>query len=346
MLIYVIRRLLITIPILLAASVFVFLLATLTGNPLEPLLLQNPRPPQSTIDLEAHRLFLDRSFPERYWIWLTGFGADGCGWSPWFADSCNSGLLRGEFGPSVSAPRDIGEEVGSRFLTTVRLVTAALVSAISLAVVIGVLSAVRQYSKLDHGLTFVMFLALSMPLFWFAHLVKAAAIEVNNAVGDTLFFTIGATSSDTRGFTIWESLSDILGHLVLPTFALMLVTLAALARFQRASMLEVLSSDYVRLARAKGLRNRVVLRRHALRNALIPLATVSMVTIAGTIDGVVLTETVFQWRGLGTFFVASVQQDDVNAVMAFVMISGFIVIIFNLIADLLYAVLDPRIRYD
>jgi peptide/nickel transport system permease protein len=111
-------------------------------------------------------------------------------------------------------------------------------------------------------------------------------------------------------------------------------------------MLEVLNSDYVRLARAKGLRNRVVMRRHALRTALIPLTTVSLLVIAGTIDGAVLTETVFQWRGLGTFFADAVRRDDLYAVMAFVMITGVIVVVFNLIADLLYAVLDPRIRYD
>jgi peptide/nickel transport system permease protein len=348
MLVYSVRRILATIPILLVASFFVFWLASLSGNPLEPLLLRNPPPPESTIVNETNRLYMDQPFLQRYGTWLTGIGGNDCSASPgeWFASTCDVGLLRGNFGPSVDAAKDLGAEVGDRFVTTVRLVGAAMILAVVFAVIAGVVSAVRQYSKLDYSLTFVGFLALSMPVFWIGALIKEAGVWINDSTGIPIFYTIGATSPDTRSFTFMENLSDILGHLVLPTLTLMLVSFATLSRFQRASMLEVLNSDYVRLARAKGLRNRVVMRRHALRTALIPLTTVSLLVIAGTIDGAVLTETVFQWRGLGTFFADAVRRDDLYAVMAFVMITGVIVVVFNLIADLLYAVLDPRIRYD
>ena len=335
MLVYAIRRILATIPILLVVSFVVFGLASMSGNPLEPLLLRNPPPPESTILNETNRLYMDQPFLQRYWIWLTGIGGHG-----------DVGLLQGKFGPSVDAAKDLGSEVGSRFLITVRLIGAAMILAIVLAVVAGVVSAIRQYSKLDYSLTFVGFLALSMPVFWIGSLIKEFGVFINDQTGARIFYTIGATSPDTRGFTAMERFTDVLGHLVLPTLTLMLVTFAALSRFQRASMLEVLNSDYVRLARGKGLRNRVVMRRHALRTALIPLTTVSLLTIAATLDGVVLTETVFQWRGLGTFFADAVSRDDLYGVMAFVMLTGVIVVVFNLIADLLYAALDPRIRLD
>jgi peptide/nickel transport system permease protein len=335
MLVYTVRRLLATIPILLVASIFVFWLVSISGNPLEPLLLRNPPPPESTIINETNRLYMDQPFFQRYWTWLTGIGGHG-----------DIGLLQGKFGPSVDRAKDLGAEIGDRFLITLRLVGAALILAVVLAVFAGVLSAIRQYSKLDYSLTFVGFLALSMPVFWLGSLVKEAGVFLNDRTGARIFYTIGATSPDTRAFTAVERVTDILGHLVLPTLTLMLISFATLSRFQRASMLEVLNSDYVRLARAKGLRNRVVMRRHALRTALIPLTTVSLLVIAGTLDGAVLTETVFQWRGLGVFFADSVRRDDVYGVMAFVMLTGIIVVVFNLIADLLYAVLDPRIRYD
>jgi peptide/nickel transport system permease protein len=164
-------------------------------------------------------------------------------------------------------------------------------------------------------------------------------------VGRQLFFTIGATSADNRGFTTFEVFTDIAAHLFLPTLALMLTGYAQLSRYQRASMLEVLNSDYVRLARAKGLRNRTVIRRHALRTALIPLTTLSLLLIAGTIDGAILIERVFQWRGLGEFLVDSIARRDSFAVMGWLMLSGTIVVVANLLADIAYAYLDPRIRY-
>lgn len=332
---YITRRLAAAVPVLFAASVLCFLLVDISGDPLADLRFANPPVDEAVIEAEAERLYLDRSLPARYVLWMTGAGGRG-----------DIGLLRGEFGPSVRGPAfDIGTEVSARFLITLRLVTMALVAAIGIAIVSGVVSAVRQYATIDYVLTFVGFLCLAMPTFWFAALVKEAGVWANRQVGAQLFFTIGATSADTRGLTTFELFTDVAAHLFLPTLALMLTGYAQLSRYQRASMLEVLNSDYVRLARAKGLRNRTVIRRHALRTALIPLTTLSLLLIAGTIDGAILIERVFQWRGLGEFLVDSIARRDSFAVMGWMMLSGTIVIVANLLADIAYAYLDPRIRY-
>jgi peptide/nickel transport system permease protein len=332
---YIARRILASAPVLLAASLLCFLLVDISGDPLADLRLANPPVDEAVIAAEAERLYLDRTLPARYVLWTTGIGGRG-----------DIGLLRGEFGPSVRGPAfEIGGEVRARFLITLRLVMLALVAAIGLAIVSGVVSAVRQYATVDYLLTFVGFLCLAMPTFWFAALVKEVGVWANRQVGSQLFSTIGATSADTRSFSSFEVFTDIAGHLFLPTLALMLTGYAQLSRYQRASMLEVLNSDYVRLARAKGLRNRTVIRRHALRTALIPLTTLSVLLIAGTIDGAILIERVFQWRGLGEFLVDSIARRDSFAVMGWLMLSGTIVVIANLVADIAYGYLDPRIRY-
>src|SRR2546421_6294017 len=146
--------------------------------------------------------------------------------------------------------------------------------------------------------------------------------------------------------TSWGKITDIAGHMVLPTISLTLITYAGWSRYQRGSMLDVLNSDYIRLARAKGLRARQVMVRHALRTALIPLTTVTAIDIAGILGGAIVTETVFNWGGMGRYLITSVYLRDVNAVLGWLLVSGAIVIVFNIIADLLYAVRDPSIRYE
>jgi peptide/nickel transport system permease protein len=341
MLVYSVRRLLLVIPILLAATMFVFLLVDLSGDPVAELIFvaEATGEPLSEEAIEGirQRLYHDRTFAERYWLWLTGIGPN----------NGDIGLLQGKFGPSVRGTAfNIGEDITSRLLTTLRLVGFATILSIVLGIVTGVISAIRQYSKLDHTITFFGFLALSMPVFWFGVIIKEVGITINNLVGFRMFSTVGSQSTVREGFTAWDTFTDILGHLALPTITLSLLGYAVFSRFQRASMLEVLNSDYVRLARAKGLRNRVVMRKHALRTALVPVLTLVTLSIAGTVDGAVLTERVFQWQGLGTYFIDRLQNTDTFAVMGFLILSGTTVVIANLVADLLYAVLDPRIRYD
>ena len=334
MLAYSLRRLLVTLPVLLAATLFTFLLVDISGDPLEPLRFAVPPVPEETIRAEEIRLYLDRSTLERYWLWLTGWG-DTHG---------DIGLLQGHWGPSVSGT-DIGEQISTRFWITFRLVGFATVAGLGLAVFTGVVSAIRQYSRLDHVLTFIGFLALAMPTFWLAALIKEMGVWANDQMGRRIFFTIGATSPTYDRMSWWEKVTDVGGHLILPTLTLMLTGYAVISRFQRASMLEVLNSDYVRLARAKGLRYSTVMRRHALRTALIPVVTLSALTVSGALTGSVIVEIIFRWRGLGTFFVDALNSIDTYAVMGFIVLSGTLIVLANLVADLLYGVLDPRIRY-
>lgn len=337
MLVYTVRRLLAAIPVLLAASIFVFLLVSMAGDPLGNLLLRNPPPPPEVIEQTRADLYLDRSVPERYWLWLTGLGNT----------NGDIGLLQGKFGPSVRGSIvDVSHEITSKVLVTIRLLLLATLLGLVVGVASGVLSAVKQYSARDHTLTFVGFLAFSMPIFWLAALIKEAGVYLNDQMGTTVFYTIGATSADTRGLSTWEKFTDATGHLLLPTITLTIAGFVFFARFQRAAMLEVLNSDYVRLARAKGLTHRIVMRRHALRTSLIPVTTIGVLAVITLIDGAVLTETVFQWRGMGRLLVEAAGQRDTFMVMGIVMIIGLATVLANLIADLLLAVLDPRIRYD
>jgi peptide/nickel transport system permease protein len=325
---YTIRRLIAAIPVLFAASFIVFWLASLLGDPVRTAFGgRNPPVPKSTFDHEYARLHLKEGFFAQYWRWITG-------------------LLHGDFGPSVANDTtNIGHDIGDRLVVTLRLVFFAMLLALVLAVITGVLSAVKQYSKTDYSFTLLGFVFVSMPAFWIAVLLKQGAISINDATGYRFFSTIGERSPDPAPGT-WNAFLDIAGHMVLPTISLAFITYATWSRFQRASMLEVLNSDYIRLARAKGLSPRKVLVRHGLRTALIPMTTVSALGIAAILGGAIITETVFQWNGMGQYLLNAINTFDRNAITGWLIVSGFIVVMGNLVADLLYGVLDPRIRYE
>lgn len=326
MLAYTVRRFAVAIPIVLASTFVSFVVVALSGSPLSKLRARNPPVPPRVIRLEKQRLYLDEPLLERYWIWLTG-------------------IVQGDFGPSTRENVQIGAELIDRWLTTMRLVGGAVVLALLLAVIVGVVSAVKQYTATDYTATFFGFLFLAMPTFWFAVLLKQAGISYNNATDSQTFYTIGASSVFFTEPGTWEYILDILGHMVLPTITLALISFAAWSRYQRAAMLEVLGSDYVRFARAKGLGRRRVLVNHALRTALIPLTTVVALDFSVIVSGAVITEAVFQWRGMGTFLLTSVREQDVFAVAGWLLLVATTTVVLNLIADLLYALLDPRMGY-
>jgi peptide/nickel transport system permease protein len=320
---YAVKRLLLAIPTLIVSTFLIFVVCASFMNPTSFLFGHGQPPPPNVIKEERHKFWLDQGYFERYWHWITGI------------------VVHNRWGPSDQG-YNIGHEIFSRLWITSRLVIAAMVIAAILAVIVGVISAVKQYSITDYTLSFGGFLFLSLPAFWLAILLKEAGIHLNTAIGHQAFDTIGQ-----QGFGPGAgSFTDILSHLVLPTITLAAISFASWSRFNRGSMLEVLNSDYIRLARAKGLRNRTVMVRHALRTALIPMVTVMALDIAAIFGGAVVTETVFQWHGMGDFLVTSIQKQDQFAVLAWLLVAGFIVILFNLLADLLYAWLDPRIRYD
>ena len=325
MFVYALRRLFISIPLLLLSSMIVYVLVHFAGDPLRDLEGRNPPVPEAVLEARRVALGLDKPLVEQYWSWLTG-------------------VLHGDFGPSVKGI-DIAQDLTIRLGVTLRMVALAMLLAVVLAMIVGVLSAVKQYSPIDYTATLLGFLALSMPVFWLAALMKEfLAIKVNQAVGKTIVYTVGDRTPNLEG-SFFDKLPNIAGHLVLPTLALAAVSYAAWSRYQRSSMLDVLNSDYIRLARAKGLSRRRVLVRHALRCALIPITTVVALDVGAILGGAVITERVFAWHGMGEMLLTAVNDQDVNRLLAWLMVSAVIVVLFNLIADLLYAFLDPRIRY-
>jgi peptide/nickel transport system permease protein len=323
---YIVRRILAGLATLIVASFAVFLLVAVSGNPLANL-MANPHISPATIQAARLQLHLNEPLLERYWTWLTG-------------------VVHGSFGISTTG-QPVGSQLGARILVTLRMVLPATVIAAVIAVVIGVVSAVKQYSITDHVLTALAYVFYSTPVFVVAILLKDfLAVDVNNAVGHTLFYTIGQNNPGISG--AWPVFLDAVQHTVLPVLTLVLITYAGWSRYQRASMLDVMNADYVRLARAKGLTPRRVLYVHALRNALIPVITVMALDFAIIIGGAVITEIAFGWQGMGQFLYQGLTgpvSPDTNVVQAWLVVAAAAVIVFNIIADLLYAVLDPRIRY-
>jgi peptide/nickel transport system permease protein len=322
---FIARRLLITIPLVLLSSVLVFLLVANSGDPLADLRTRNPPVPPQVIAQREHELLLDKPLPQRYAIWFTNFA-------------------QGDMGKSVRGV-EVRPLLWQRLKVTLRMVVLASLLAIVLAIAAGVLSAVKQYTPTDYTFTFLGFLFLSMPVFWLAALLKEyGAIRLNKLFGEQVVYTVGAETPNLSG-TFMDRMANYAGHLILPTLALALISFAAWSRYQRATMLDVLGSDYIRLARAKGLSRTRVMTRHALRNALIPLVTVVAIDIGAVFGGAVITERVFSWQGMGALLVDAVGASDVNVLLAWLMVTSVLVVVFNLIADVLYAVLDPRIRY-
>jgi peptide/nickel transport system permease protein len=323
---YLLRRIAAGLLILFVASFLMFLLVSLSGNPLAQL-QANPQISRATIEAARLQLHLNEPLLQRYWLWLDGF-------------------LHGSFGTSTTG-QPVGAQVGARLLVTLRLVVPAVILSVIVGVLVGVVSAVRQYSFLDHALTGLSYLLYSTPVFVVAILLKDfLAVDVNRAAGHTVLYTIGENTPGTTG--TMNVVLDTTAHTVLPVLTLVLITYAVWSRYQRATMLDVLSADYVRLARAKGLSPRRVLYVHALRNALIPVITVISLDFATILGGAVITEVAFGWEGMGRFLLEGLtgpESPDVYVVQAWLMIAATAVIVFNIIADVLYGLLDPRIRY-
>jgi peptide/nickel transport system permease protein len=222
---FVIRRMLISIPVLIGSTILTFILVKASGDPLSYLKLRNPPVPKHTIALEEHRLGLDQSLPAQYWHWISNV------------------VLHGDFGQSIHPQDNIRNELFNALGVTARLVILSVIISLLLAVITGVFSAVRQYSITDYTTTFLGFLFLSMPVFWFAILLKQAGIWFNQNVSEGTFYTIGEKSVFLTDDSAWAHFKDVAGHMVLPTIVLSLAGYAGWTRFTRASMLEVLNSD-------------------------------------------------------------------------------------------------------
>lgn len=324
MLAYILRRIFYSIIVLFAATILVFLLVAESGNPLG-LLLANPKIPHKVIVQREQLLHLNDPLWQRYWIWF-------------------SHAIHGDFGQTI-AGLPVAPQIESHFYVTLRMVVIATVLAVILAIGFGVYSALRKGRFGDHAVTTTNFVFLAVPTFIIGLVLKEfVAIPINQHAGRTIFYTIGEQSPGLTG-SFWSRLPNYAGHTVLPVITLMLVSYGSWAIYQRASTLEVLDSDYVRLARAKGLHPRRVLTHHIVRNALISFTTVVALDFAAVLGGAIVTETIFGWQGMGVEFFNGVVTRDINVVLAYLLITTVCVIAFNLVADILYAFLDPRIRY-
>jgi peptide/nickel transport system permease protein len=255
--------------------------------------------------------------------------------------------VTGDFGRSSEDNEPVVDKLRRSIWVTLRLLGGALSIAIFLGVAIGVAAALRQYSRFDYLSTLFAFIFFSMPVFWLAAVLKDVAIRLNGWLEKAFeirpFFTVGEKTDYLTGgfFTVW---ADRLGHMVLPVMALVLIQVAGWSRYQRAAMLDVLSADYVRTARAKGLPPFKVILRHTLRNALIPIVTLVAIDFGLLMSGAVITETVFAWNGMGRLLLRGLIDRDANVVQAWLLVSAAMVVLFNLLADIVYGYLDPRIR--
>lgn len=324
---YLLRRVLAGILVLLVLSIGMFVLVALSGDPLAQL-RANPNVSPATIKSAAVQLHLNQPLAERYWGWLTGL------------------LRRGSLGTSYTG-QPVGPQIAQRLVVTLKLVVPAVILSVLLGVVVGVVSAVRQYKPVDHISTGLAYLFFSTPVFVLGLLLKDfLAVDLNKAAGHTVLFTVGESSPGITG--AGNVFVNEVQHAILPVLTLTLITYATWSRFQRAAMLDVLNSDYIRLARAKGLSPRRVLFVHALRNALVPVVTVVAIDFAALVGGAVVTEIVFSWYGMGQYLLNALtgaESPDVYAVQGWLMVAGTAVIGFNILADLLYALLDPRVRH-
>ncbi len=316
---FVVRRFVTAVVVVLVATVVVFALVSARGDPLGPYRHRNIDP--TTLQNLEHEYHLDKPWVQQYGLWLGDF-------------------VQGDWGDSFRTQQPVADMVGKATWNTFLLVGTALVLSVILALLIGVVSAVRQYSLFDHAATSFSYFGFSMPDFFFALLLQLFVVLVlHEQLGIDVLYVQGKYSVGQQGDIV-----NLIEHMVLPVAVLMLTSVAAWSRYQRDSMLEVLHTDYVRTARAKGVPRRQVVRRHALRNALIPFVTVVAIDAGVLLGGVVVIESVFSWPGLGLLFYDALKASDYPVILAWMAVATVFVVLFNLLADVLYAALDPRIR--
>lgn len=320
MLLFILRRVLVSIPVVLVASLLLFLFVRWTYDPTAR--LRNVRDP-AAIERESERLGLDRPVIVQYGKWLGDF-------------------VQGEWGESSRTREPVTDMTRRAFGNTLQLIVWGILLSSVVAISIGVFSAVRQYSIPDYAITGVSYLAIAMPPFWFG-LVAINILVFRSqdlpAINSPPFYFVGLHSVGKSGINL-----DYFRHLLLPVLTLSVQIIGSWSRFQRAAMLDVLGSDYIRTARAKGVPRRQVVFRHGMRNALIPLVTVMAVDIGLLFGGLIITETIFSVPGMGRMFIEALQVGDVNVIEAWLVVVALFVVAFNLLADVMYGVLDPRIR--
>lgn len=343
---YVIRRLLQAIPLLLLVSILLFILVNIApGGPLAGRgQTKHIRPEKA--EILKRQYGLDKPLAVRYVFWLIGndwtkVDNDGDGVAESYGQS--KGILRGDFGTSYRTRRPVLETIGDYLPNTIYLMTITLIIVALLAIPVGVISAVKQYSIFDISVTTLSFMGQAIPEFWLGLILILVfyAWLKNPFTGDPLLpaggmYTIGAP------FSVW----DWVKHLILPVVMGSVGWVTWYSRFLRSSMLDVIHQDYIRTARAKGLTEKRTLFIHALRNALLPLVTIFALDLPYIVAGSLYVEIIFSWPGMGRLYYQAAMDRDYPLLMAILIIGTAVVILSNLLADIVYAILDPRIHYD
>lgn len=334
MLRYITRRLVATIPTLLGVSIVVFLFIHLIpGDPATAMLRENA--PAELAERIREDLGLNKPLYEQYAIYL-------------------GKILRGDLGRSLVTKNPVTDDLANRLPATIELSVMAILIAITIGIPAGILSAVQRNSIIDTASMFFALTGVSMPIFWlglmaiFLFAVQLHWVPSGTRIGVdtqlariTNFYLIDALIAGNL-----PAFGDLIHHLIMPAAVLSTVPLSILARMTRSSMLEALNQDYIRTAHAKGLRARVVVVRHALKNALLPVTTVIGLQVGFLFSGAILTETIFGWPGIGRWVFESIQFRDYPVVQSVTLVVALIFVLVNLIVDISYAFIDPRIRYD
>ena len=310
---YILRRLLVTVPILFGVSLLAFaIMHVVPGDPVR--LIAGPDAPEDVVQRLRVELGLERPLHLQYWSFL-------------------SRAVQGDLGRSLRSRAPVVDEILDRFPATLELTTVSMLIAVVVGVPLGLVSAVRRATWVDYTAMGVSLSTLSMPVFWFA-IVAIWIFSLN----------LGWFPVSGRAGPVWEW--DGLRHVALPAITLATTSVAIISRLTRSGMLEVLGRDYIVTARAKGIAEPVVVGKHALKNALIPVVTVIGLQYGFLLGGAVVTETIFAWPGVGRLAITSILQRDYPVVQGCVLLVAVLFVLINLVVDLLYAWLDPRIRYD
>jgi len=341
---YIIRRLLQAIPLLFIISLVLFVLMMSMGDPLATM---GGRRATRASDRErlTRQLGLDKPIMLQYLYWLVGndwdkldLDGDGVAESP----GTRQGVLRGDFGTSiVNRGKPVLEVIGDRLPNTLILMISAEIVIILGAMVVGIISALRQYSLLDHTITTISFVLYSMPIFFVALLSMYIFAVLFKRWGLPYLPTVGMFDPN-----VGKTTPQVLWHLVLPLFSIASISLAGYSRYIRSTMLEVLSQDYIRTAKSKGLPRRRVIMVHALKNASLPIVTIIGLDLPFLLAGALVTESIFAWPGMGRLFIDHLERSDTPVIMGILLLISAAVVFFQLLTDITYAWLDPRIRYD
>ena len=322
---FLLRRLVNYVVLALVATFLAFTLASATFDPIGVLQQRNPPPPAASIEAKKRDLHLDQPIPQRFVTWM-------------------SGVVQGDFGRTIT-DRPINDELGRRIGVSLRLFLLGITIGILFGVLLGVVSAIRQYKFSDYFATLFSFILLSTPVFVLGTLLKMGAQGINDSIGTNVLIFVGEETPGFQG-NWFEHLGDRLQHLIVPTLTIALGQIAYYSRYQRSSMLDVLGSDFLRTAQAKGLTRRKALFKHGLRTALIPMATLFAFGFGLLVVGGTFTERIFGWFGMGDWLVTGISAQDTNITATVTLFVAVCVLFSGWLADVLYAALDPRIRVN